>query len=893
MSTAGPSPTSLSPSTRLGPYEIAAPLGRGGMGEVYRARDTRLDRDVALKLLPPHLAADGQFRARFEREAKSISALNHPHICTLHDVGSAVVDGRELHYLVLELIEGETLSRRLEKGRLPLEDVLRLGAQIASALDGAHRRGIVHRDLKPGNVMITRAGAKLLDFGLARLDEGTRVVPSVSTLTSYDPASRDALTEKGTILGTFQYMAPEQLEGRTADARTDIFALGAVLYEMATGRKAFEGKSRASLIAAIVTQHPPTISSVHAMSPPALDYVVRKCLEKDPEDRWQSARDVMAQLQWIAGGGSGAGLPVVVSARRRVREAVAWAACAVATLGALGLGVAWTRRAGDRPALMRFQIPNPPDVTEVGPPIISPDGRTLAFDAADASGQRALWVRPLDALQSRRLPGTEGAIRPIWSPDSRNIAFFANGKLRRMPVSGGPSQTIGEVPFGADGSWGPNGVILFDGRTTDPLMRVDAAGGVPRPEVTPDPAIGGIGAGYPAFLPGGRDFLYYSLSDKPENNALMVRALDGTDSRLVMKTPSQVVFAAPGYLLFVRERALVAQKFDLATHQVQGEPIPVGEGLDLDFVGLASVSASTTGVLAYRTGQATQRRLVFRDRTGKETPAMEEEAEYLNTWLSPDGRRLVYDLTETGDVGDIWIRDMDRGTRTRFTYEREREFAPIGSPDGRRIVYTVQRKYWDLYVKDAAGGGEPEPLLETDQDKYATDWTKDGTIIFQSRTEETSWDIWALPMNGKGKPLPLRATQFMEGSASVSPDGRFLVYQSNESGRPEIYVQEFPRARSKWQVSAAGGRDPFWRGDGREIFYRAPTGDLMAAPIGKGASFEVGTPQVLFRGRFVPSNARSAYRPTHDGKRFLMLAPPREDALQPATIVLNWTSGLR
>ena len=459
-------------------------------------------------------------------------------------------------------------------------------------------------------------------------------------------------------------------------------------------------------------------------------------------------------------------------------------------------------------------------------------------------------------------------------------------------MSGGPQQTIAEIPFGADGSWGPNGVILFDGRTTDPLMRVDAGGGVPRPEVTPDPAIGGIGAGYPAFLPGGRDFLYYSLSDKPENNALMVRTLDGKDSRLVMKTPSQVIFAPPGYLLFVRERALVAQKFDLATHQVQGEPIPVGEGLDLDFVGLASVSASTNGVLAYRTGQPTQRRLVFRDRTGKETPAMEEEAEYLNTWLSPDGRRLVYDLTEVGDVGDIWIRDMERGTRTRFTYEKEREFAPIGSPDGRRIVYTVQRKFWDLFVKDASGGGEPALLLETDQDKYATDWTKDGTLVFQSRTEETSWDIWALPMNGKGKPFPLRVTQFAEGNASVSPDGRFLVYQSTESGRQEVYVQEFPQARSKWQVSAAGGRDPFWRGDGREIFYRAPTGDLMAVPIGKGASFEVGTPQVLFRGRFVPSNARSAYRPTPDGKRFLMLAPPGEDALKPATIVLNWTSGL-
>jgi Tol biopolymer transport system component len=890
MSTAGPSASSLRPSTRLGPYEVTVPLGAGGMGEVYRARDTRLDREVALKLLPPQLADDAQFRARFDREAKSISALNHPHICTLHDVGSASVDGREVHYLVLELIEGETLAKRLERGRLPLEDVLRLGAQIASALDGAHRRGIVHRDLKPGNVMITRSGAKLLDFGLARLDEGRGIVPFAGSST-FDPASRDTLTEQGTILGTFQYMAPEQLEGRTADARTDIFALGAVLYEMATGRKAFEGKSRTSLIAAIVSQHPPAISSVQAMSPPSLDHVVRKCLEKDPEDRWQSARDVMAELQWIASGGSGAGLPGVVSSRR-VREGVAWTAFVLAAVAALALGLAFFLRPAERPALMRFQVPNPEGVTDVGPPILSPDGRMLAFDATDASGERALWLRPLDALQSRRLAGTEGAIRPIWSPDSRNLAFVANGKLRRLSVSGGLPQTIADVQFGADGTWGPSGVILFDGRTTDPVMRVDASGGVPAPEVTPDPAIGGIGAGYPVFLPGGRHFLYYSLSAKPENNALMVRELDGKEGRLVMKTTSQVVFAPPGYLLFVRDRVLVAQKFDLKTRGVQGEAVPVGEGLDLDFVGLASVSASRTGVLAYRTGQSTQRRLVFRDRTGKETPAMEEEAEYLNTWLSPDGRRLVYDLTEPGDVGDIWIRDMERGTRTRFTYEREREFAPIGSPDGRRIVYTVQREIWDIYVKDASGAGDPELLLHTDEDKYATDWTKDGTIVFQSRREDRAWDIWALPMNGKGKPFPLRATPFSEGNASVSPDGRFLVYQSNETSRLEVYVQEFPQARSKWQVSTAGGRDPFWRGDGREIFYRAPAGELMAVPIARGSSFQVGTPQVLFRARFPPSNARSAYRPTADGKRFLVLAPPSKDALQPATIVLNWTAGL-
>jgi hypothetical protein len=396
------------------------------MGEVYKARDTRLERDVALKLLPAQLATDPQFKARFEREGKSVSALNHPHICTLYDVGSETVGGRELHYLVLELIEGESLAQRLAKGPLPVEDVLRFGTQIASALDAAHKRSIVHRDLKPGNVMITRAGAKLLDFGLARSADGKPAVASISTLQTAD----QPLTEAGTIVGTFQYMAPEQLESQAADARTDIFALGAVLYEMATGRKAFEGKTRTSLIAAIVAAQPPPISSVAAMTPPALDHVVRKCLEKDPDDRWQSARDVMAELSWIAEGGSRAGLPGIVSTRRRVREGAAWTACAIATLAAIGFAVAWARRAPQPAPVVRFQIPNPEGITDIGPPVISPDGRTIAFDAVDATGKRQIWIRPLDALESRSIAGTEGALRPFWSPDSRSIAFMSGGKLR-------------------------------------------------------------------------------------------------------------------------------------------------------------------------------------------------------------------------------------------------------------------------------------------------------------------------------------------------------------------------------------------------------------------------------------------------------------------------------
>ena len=889
MNTVGPS-SSLAPSTRLGPYEVTAPLGAGGMGEVYRARDTRLDRDVAVKLLPPVLAADPQFRARFEREARSVSALNHPHICTLHDVGSATVRGEELHYLVLELIEGESLAQRLAKGPLPGEEVLRYGSQIASALDAAHRRGIVHRDLKPGNVMLMRTGAKLLDFGLARSGDGKAVVESGSSLNTLDKP----LTEQGTIMGTFQYMAPEQLEGQTADARTDIFALGTVLYEMATGRKAFEGKSRTSLIAAIVSSQPPAISTVQVMSPPALDHVVRKCLEKDPDDRWQSARDVMAELQWIGEGGSRAGLPGIVSTRRRVRERAAWAACAAASLAALGFAVAWARRAPTPAPVVRFQIPNPEGLTDVGPPVLSPDGRVIAFDAADAAGKREIWIRPLDALESRPLAGTEGALRPIWSPDSRSIAFMSGGKLRRVAVAGGPAQTIADLPNGADGSWGPQGVILLDGRTNDPLWKVDAAGGVPKPLVTPDPAKGTMGAGWPVFLPGGRHFLHHVTMANPDDSTLMVRALEGTESKPLLKTTSQVVYADPGYLLFVRDRTLVAQAFDPRTQEIRGEPVPLSEGLGLDNVGLASISASTTGILAYRPGLAERRRLVWMDRSGKETPALPEEREYLDVWLSPDGRRLVFGADEPGGKGDLWIRDFDRGTTTRFTFEPERDFDPVWSPDGRRIAFSTQRKNWNLYVKDAAGTGEAEPLLESAEDKFVNDWSRDGAfIVFTSRGTDTGWDLWALPMGGDHKPFPLRKTKFAELNASVSPDGRFLAYQSNESGRTEVYVQEFPEAKSKWQVSPDGGRDPFWRADGRELYYRAPNAKLMAVPVEKAAVFTAGTPQPLFQARFAPVTARGLYRPAPDGQRFLVLAPLGRESMQPATVVLNWTSAIQ
>jgi Tol biopolymer transport system component len=688
-------------------------------------------------------------------------------------------------------------------------------------------------------------------------------------------------------------MAPEQLEGAATDPRTDIFALGAVLYEMATGKRAFSGKTRTSLIAAIVSSQPPPISSVDVMSPPALDHVIRKCLEKDPDDRWQSARDVMAELEWIAEGGSRAGLPGIVTVRRRTRERAAWTACAVASVAAMVATVAWVKRAPQPASVIRFQILNPEGVTEAGPPVISPDGKQLVFDATDATGKRQIWLRSLDSLEARPLAGTDGALRAFWSPDSKSIAFVAAGKLRRVAVAGGPAQTIGDAPTGADGSWSTKGTILFDGRQNDPISRIEASGGVAKPVVVPDPKQGVMGSGWPTFLPDGTHFLYQSFTANPEDSTLVVRALDGPESKTLMKTTSQVLFADPGYLLFVRDRTLVAQAFDANKRELRGDPIPLSEGLGIDNVGLASISASANGALAYRPGQAARRRLVWIDRNGRETPAIEDEREYGDTWLSPDAKRIVFGADEPGGKGDLWIRDLERGTTTRFTFEPEREFCPTWSPDGRKIAYSRQMKNWDLYVKDAAGTGEPELLLSDNEDKFVTDWTKDGRyIVYASRGGETSWDLYALPTFGDKKAIPLRKTKFAELNATVSPDGRFLAYQSNESGRVEIYVQEFPEAKSKWQVSPDGGRDPFWRGDGRELYYRAPTAKLMAVAIEKSAAFIAGTPQPLFQARFATLLARGLYRPTADGQRFLVLSPLGREALQPAVVVLNWTSAI-
>jgi eukaryotic-like serine/threonine-protein kinase len=880
----------LTAGTRLGPYEILSPLGAGGMGEVYKARDTRLGRDVAVKVLPQQMSSSPELRQRLEREARTISQLSHPHICMLHDVGHQ--DGTD--YLVMEYLEGETLADRLGKGVLPVEQALKIGIEIAGALDAAHRSGIVHRDLKPGNVMLTKSGVKLLDFGLAKLQAAGPAV--VSAVTSLPTALQESqpLTTRGTILGTFQYMSPEQLEGREADARSDIFAFGCVLYEMLTGQKAFSGKSQASLIGSIMHSEPPPVSSLQPMVSPALDRVVRGCLSKEPEHRWNTAHDVMLQLQWIAEGGSLAGVPAPVAARRKNREKLAWGVAAAALLAAAAIGVGFVRRAPVKPRPVRFEVPTPEEIISVDMPRISPDGRTLAFNATDSQGKTRIWVRPLAALAAQPLAGTEGTTRPFWSPDSRFLGFFADGKLKKIEASGGPAQKICDAPTGADGTWSPEGVILYDGRAADPIYRVSAAGGTPTVAVKPDAARKEQTVGWPEFLPDGRHFLYMATGQKPEDNSYRIGSLDSQDSKALSPAQTLITFTPQGYLLFVRDKTLVAQPFDAKAGKTTGEPIPLVEQIGTDSVGLARFSVSREGTLAYRTGESGSR-LLWRDRGGRELDSVGEPGEYWNPALSPTGDRLAFELADSrSGKADIWIRDLARGVSSRFTFHPANDYGPVWSPDGGRVAFSSDRAgSFDLYEKAASGEGEEKLLLKNDEFKLAGDWSRDGRFIaFSSRNPKTNWDVWVLPTFGDRKPIPVVVGQFNELVPAFSSDGRYLAYQSNESGRYEIYVQSFPGPGGKWQVSTSGGADPAWRADGKELFYRAPDQKLMAVDIRIGESFQAGIPRSLYLARVQPGTARNKYLAAADGQRFLFVSPLGREAMTPTTVVLNWFAEL-
>jgi len=879
----------LENGSKLGPYEILGTLGAGGMGEVYEAQDTRLDRTVAIKVLPAHLSASEEIKQRFEREAKVISSLSHPNICTLFDVGHD--DG--IDYLVMEHLEGESLQERLEQGPLPMDKVLAMGIQIADALDQAHKGGVVHRDLKPGNIMLTGGTIKLLDFGLAKyqMPESEVSSASFSRLLTETPASAP-LTVEGTILGTFQYMSPEQIEGKEADARSDLFALGAVLYEMATGKKAFAGKTQASLIGSIMHSAPEDVSQVVPLAPPAFDRVIQTCLAKEPDERWSNAHDLRLQLQWLAEGGSQVGIPAPVSARRKNRERLAWAAAALALAAAATFAVLWMQRAPEPPRLVRFEIGYPEGLPIIDSPKLSPDGRYLAFNATDEQGTSQIWVRPLNALVAQPLPGTEGTTRPFWSPDSTHLGFFAGGKLKKIAVSGGPAQTICDAPTGADGSWGESGVILYDGTGTDPIRRVAAGGGIPTPAIEPNEDQGDLQIGWPQFLPGSDKFLWVSFEGSEP--AVKLSTLGGSEAVTVLPGQSRVEYAPPGYLLYVRENTLVAQPFDAESGEITGEPVPLAEDLGIDSVGLAHFSASDDGVLAYRGGEAGGGQLRWVDLEGEVLGLEGDPGDILVSNLSRDGRWLAIAM-RAGSMSsdDIWIRDLVRGVTSRFTFSDGDDSNPRWAPDGNRIVYSSPHEGIDnLYIKAVGGTGEPELLQASEHPQYSADWSTDGRyLLYYDRDPERSWDIWYRDMDAPdSEGTPFVNSQFAEVRARFSPDGRWVAYQSNESGRAEIYVQPFPSPGGKWQISTEGGSEPQWHPDGTALYYVAPDTNMMRVDVQIGDTFEAGIPEPVFQVSLSPVTQDSRYWIAPDGERILLLGSLQGESTPPTTIVLNWAA---
>jgi len=890
----------LTPGLKLGPYEIVAPLGAGGMGEVYRAKDTRLGREVAVKVLPEHLTDNADVRTRFEREARTISSLNHPHICTLHDVGRAPgAPGEagsggagEIEYLVMELVDGETLAARIARGPMPLPEILKLGTQIADALDRAHRAGVIHRDFKPGNVMVTKAGAKLMDFGLARAAVQGSAPGSSSTgvtiaqLTA-SPTMASPLTQQGSLIGTFLYMAPEQLEGKEADARSDLWAFGCVLYEMATGRRAFNGKSQASLIGAIMSSEPPPISASSSMSSPALDALVRACLAKDPDERIQTAHDVKLQLSWIAQSGehSGPTGPIALPKRRRSLEPVAWSVAALGVLAAVLFAVRGGGTGASGRQQIAFTIPIPSSLTPLYQPRISPDGTLLAFVAQDSLNRAMIWLRPLNSLTANPIPGTENTRPPWWSPDSRFLAFVADGKLKKVAVSGGPAQVICDAPTGSDGTWSKDGVILFDGAGADPIYRVNAAGGT-KAVAIPGDSVNQVG--WPAFLPDGKHFFYSGVGGTGESKT-MVGTLGSPKGKELPIAGSRVEYSRGGYLLLARDRTLVAQKFDPGALALSGEPFPIAENLPVGGNGIANFTVSDNGILIYRSATAISNRLVWLSRTGQELSEVAPAADFRAPALSPDGTKIAIRRADPDSRNlDVWVMDSVRGTTTRFTFDPGDDGNPLWSPDGSKIAWTASRNGANgVWIKAANGVGEEERVAITGPNSAALCWSRDGSTIFYQSFDGGMSNIMAVDLQGDRKPRTVITTKFIAGRAQLSPDGHWLAYQSDESGRPEVYVVSYPGGAGKWQISTSGGIEPCWGRDGKELFFLSSDGRLMTVPTPLSASFNPGTPQGLFRVQTEQSPRRNVFCPSLDGKKFLFLVPAGQNET-PMTALVNW-----
>jgi Tol biopolymer transport system component len=893
---------SLAAGTRLGPYEILVPLGAGGMGEVYRARDTRLERTVAVKILPSLSSPSLEARQRFEREAKTISQLSHPHICALYDVGR---EG-ETEYLVMEYLEGQTLSERLGSGGLPLDQTLRYGIEIADALDKAHRQGIVHRDLKPGNVMITKSGVKMLDFGLAKAFSAT---PSSAAAFTALPTAAPNVTREGAILGTVQYMSPEQLEGKDADARTDIFALGCVLYEMATGKKAFSGTSQASLISSIMKEDPAPISALAPLAPPSLDRIVKTCLSKDPEDRWQTARDVALQLQGLREQPASA---TPEAPARRHRSAILPWAIAAACVALAVFGLMSGRRTKSPPRVLRtFMLP-PPNTTfhvvgaNVGGVALSPDGLRLAFGARDAEGAPRLWVRELRDLEPYPVPGGEGALFPFWSPDSRSIGFFARGKLTVVEASPSPppARELADVTEGRGGSWGEDGTILYAKDNSSGLMRVHAAGGAPDVATRLDRAAGETSHRWPQFLPGGRRFLFEIRKPDPNmplsvSHAVFVGSLDGAEKRQVISEGTSARYGPPGHLLFRRANNLMAVAFDPRAAAVMGEPAVLAQNIQGFAATGASVFSASENLLVYSPKvDVAPSRMVWLDRSGKELATVGPPGRFVQIGLSPDGRSVVVAELEEPLPPDLWIFDTGVGRGIRLTRDNVAQVAPIFGPDGRRIFFSAYPAGpWDLW-EISAQGGEQKVFLQSATTKIANDVSPDGRyLLYREFNPGTRGDLKFVALTGDRQPRTFLASKDDETNGDFSPDGKWVAYASDESGRKEIYVASFPEPTRRFRVSTEGGTQPRWSRDGKELFY-VRSGQLMTAAVGReGDGLTFGESRPLFPLHLFSTidpgfDVVTRYDVAPDG-RFFALLRGGDEAPTPLVVVLNWQEMLK
>ena len=890
----------LTVSTKLGPYEIQSPLGAGGMGEVYRARDTRLDRTVAIKVLAAHLSSSPELKERLDREARTISSLNHPHICQLYDIGSH--DGFD--FLVMEFLEGETLAERLRKGPIPFPEILKIGIAIAEALAVAHRQGIVHRDLKPGNIMLTPSGAKLMDFGLAK-PLGAQTAASASTnapsftaaATLSGPSPLSPLTTAGSIVGTIQYMSPEQIEGKEADARSDIFAFGAVLYEMAAGKRPFEGKSQISLASSILEKDPEPISALKPLTPTSFEHVVTTCLQKNPEDRFQTAHDIKLELQWIATGKSSPPLSATASTPQK-QSRVIWIAALTLALGLLA-GFFLHRPAPPAPSIRT--VINAPEKTHfnltgdnAGPPVISPDGSAIAFAANGTDGRSSLWIRQANSLEAHQLPGTEGAIFPFWSFDSHSIAFFADAKLKAMDISGGSPQIIADAAFGRGGAWGADGVIVISPATTGALYRVNADGGTLAPLTKMDVALH-TSHRWPFFLPDGKHFLYLAINHdvtKAANNMIYYASVDGSVNKPLFKSQSNAIYA-DGYILFARNDQLMAQSFNPSSGSLSGQPQPLIRGVMNDpTTWHMDVSASNDGLLIQGSGGSGDTELLWMDRATKQLSTIASNlSNLIMVAVSPQGDRIALDIDN--GVSDVWVLDIARGTRSRLTFGPVINSYPQWSPDGKWIVYGSGRNgKFQLFRKPSDGGGAEEELLSDDQFIAARDWSHDGKYIFYERGEPGTQEIWALPIEGERKPFQVVPTtpNTFRSDPHLSPDGHWLAYTSNESGSYQIYVVAFNGGHGKWQVSVNASLLPIWSHDGKELYFVNDANTVYTVPVKEDAgALQFGTPQIVVSSWSMPV---PFYQVGPDDKKVLLYRISQQIG-ESITVVTNFSSILK